>query len=90
MKQTSLHTVPEQGVSHNGAIRKRVLLRAGDLPHLTQFAQASFAPGQVAAAHAHSDMHEVFLVQSGQVSGSQQDPLANGTVVGDALLWHGM
>ncbi len=66
MKHTSLETVPEQGVSHNAAIRKRVLLMAGDLPHLTQFAQAQFGPGQVAMAHAHSDMHEVFLVQSGQ------------------------
>ncbi|MEO0540388.1 MAG: cupin domain-containing protein [Cyanobacteria bacterium P01_A01_bin.105] len=66
MKQTSLHTVPDQGVSHNPAIRKRVLLQPGDLPHLTQFAQACFGPGQVAAAHAHSDLHEVFLVQSGR------------------------
>lgn len=66
MKQVSLDTIPQQGVSHNAAIRKQVMLSAGDLPHITQFAQAHFEPGQVAEAHAHRDMHEVFLVQSGE------------------------
>lgn len=66
MKRVSLDTLPDQGVSHNSAIRKQVLLQSGDLPHLTQFAQAYFDPGEVAAAHAHADMHEVFLVKSGQ------------------------
>ncbi|NER78720.1 MAG: cupin domain-containing protein [Leptolyngbya sp. SIO1D8] len=66
MKRVSLDTIPAQGVSHNAAIRKQVMLRGGDLPHLTQFAQAQFEPGQVATAHAHTDMHEVFFVQSGQ------------------------
>ena len=37
----------------------------GDLPHLTNFSQARFQPGQVAEAHAHSDMHEVFFVEAG-------------------------
>lgn len=41
------------------------MLRWGDLPHLTNFSQARFTPGQVAAAHAHSDMCEVFFVESG-------------------------
>ena len=68
MKQVSLNTLPDQGVSHNTAIRKQVMLQAGDLPHLSQFAQARFEPGQTAAAHAHADMHEVFFVQSGQGS----------------------
>lgn len=66
MKQVSLNTVPAQGVSHNAAIRKQVMLQTGDLPHLVQFAQAQFEPGQVAAAHTHSDMHEVFLVTAGE------------------------
>ena len=66
MKRVSLNAIPELGVSHNTAIRKQVMLQKGDLPHLIQFAQAKFAPGQVAAAHAHSDMHEVFFVESGQ------------------------
>ncbi|MGD1906097.1 MAG: cupin domain-containing protein [Leptolyngbyaceae cyanobacterium] len=66
MKYISLETIPDQGVSHNGAIRKQVMLQSGDLPHLTQFAQVRFESGQVAAAHHHTDMHEVFFVESGQ------------------------
>lgn len=66
MKRVSLNAIPEQRVSHNTAIRKQVMLQTGDLPHLVQFAQAQFEPGQVADAHAHTDMHEVFFVQSGQ------------------------
>lgn len=65
MKRVSLEAIPKQGVSHNAAIRKQVMLQKGDLPHLLQFAQAQFEPGQVAAAHCHSDMHEVFFVHSG-------------------------
>ncbi len=42
------------------------MLRFGDLPHLTNFSQARFSPGQVASAHAHSDMCEVFFVESGE------------------------
>ncbi|MDJ0705031.1 MAG: cupin domain-containing protein [Leptolyngbyaceae cyanobacterium MO_188.B28] len=68
MKQVSLNTLPNQGVSHNTAIRKQVMLQTGDLPYLSQFAQACFEPGQVATAHAHADMHEVFFVQAGQGS----------------------
>ena len=66
MKRVSLSKLPMQGVSHNTAILKQVMLKTEDLPHLAQFAQARFAPGQVAAAHSHADMHEVFFVQSGQ------------------------
>jgi quercetin dioxygenase-like cupin family protein len=66
MKHISLDAVSEQGVSHNAAIHKRVLLQKGDVPGLIQFAQAQFEPGQVAAVHAHADMYEVFFVQSGQ------------------------
>ncbi|NJK27831.1 MAG: cupin domain-containing protein [Coleofasciculaceae cyanobacterium SM2_3_26] len=66
MKQTSLNDLPSQQVSHNPAIQKKVMLRMGDLPHLTNFSQAYFAPGQIAAAHAHRDMCEVFFVQAGE------------------------
>ncbi|MBE9076408.1 cupin domain-containing protein [Romeria aff. gracilis LEGE 07310] len=65
MKLTQLTQLPEEAVSHNPEIRKRVMLRSGDLPYLTNFSQARFAPGQVATAHAHTDMYEVFLVESG-------------------------
>ena len=65
MKQASLDILPIQRVSHNPAIQKQVMLKKGDLPHLVQFSQAKFDPGQVAPAHSHSDMHEVFFVESG-------------------------
>lgn len=60
------------------------MLRLGDLPHLTNFSQARFAPGQIAAAHAHDDMCEVFFVESG--SGviridDNEYPLQEGTCV---------
>jgi mannose-6-phosphate isomerase-like protein (cupin superfamily) len=66
MKKVSLADVPEEGVSHDPQIRKRVLLRRGDVPHLTNFTRSRLAPGQVARAHAHADMHEVFYVESGR------------------------
>ncbi len=65
MKITSLSDLPEEQVSHNRAIKKKVMLRHGDLSHLTNFSQAHFAPGQMATAHAHADMCEVFFVEAG-------------------------
>ena len=65
MKKVSLATLPRQTVSHNPAIQKQIMLSQADLPHLVQFSQATFSPGQVAPAHAHQDMHEVFFVESG-------------------------
>ena len=65
MKQVSLSDLPIDRVSHNRAIQKQVMLRSGDLPHLINFAQATFTPGQVAAGHSHEDMCEVFFIESG-------------------------
>ncbi|MDM9379846.1 cupin domain-containing protein [Chlorogloeopsis sp. ULAP01] len=65
MKFTSVHEILEEPVSHNPAIKKKVMLRFGDLPGLTNFSQARFAPGQIAPAHAHDNMHEVFFVEAG-------------------------
>ena len=42
------------------------MLRSGDVPHLTNFSQAQLAPGQIAAAHHHTDMYEVFFVEAGE------------------------
>ena len=65
MKITSLDTLPQQKVSHNPEITKKVMLSNKDLPHLTNFSQATFTPGQIATAHAHQDMCEVFFVSAG-------------------------
>lgn len=84
MKVTSLASLPVEAVSHNPAIQKQVMLRRGELPHLTNFSQARFAPGQVATAHAHADMVEVFFVESGQGTlyvNDQPQPLLPGICV---------
>ncbi|MEM7065360.1 MAG: cupin domain-containing protein [Cyanobacteria bacterium P01_B01_bin.77] len=65
MKRVQLSQLADQSVSHNAAIGKKVMVQPGEIPHLTNFSQATFAPGQVAHAHAHADMHEVFFVSSG-------------------------
>ncbi|MGC8713853.1 MAG: hypothetical protein ACP5RH_15805 [Leptodesmis sp.] len=37
MKLTSLSDLPAEFVSHNPEIQKKMMLRPGDLPHLTNF-----------------------------------------------------
>ncbi|MCC5900119.1 MAG: cupin domain-containing protein [Phormidium sp. BM_Day4_Bin.17] len=84
MKHHSLTQIPSEGVSHNPNIRKQVMLRNGDLPHLTNFSQARFAPGQVAPGHSHDNMSEVFFVESGSGTitiDGQAYPLEPGTCV---------
>ncbi len=66
MKITNLRNLPLKAVSHNPEIKKKVMLSMGDLPHLTNFSQASFAPGQISPAHSHQDMSEVFFVTAGE------------------------
>lgn len=66
MKLVTLSELPEEGVSHDPGIKKRVMLRNGDIPHITNFSQATFAPGQTVTPHAHTDMVEVFFVEAGQ------------------------
>lgn len=65
MKLIKLNEVPDQGVSHNSAIRKRVLVEAGELVGITHYARAVFPPGEKAGSHLHNDMAEVFTVESG-------------------------
>jgi len=65
MKIVRLKDIPSTEVSHNSAIQKRVMLCAGELGRITQFAQSVFPKGAVAKAHAHADMGEVFFVDSG-------------------------
>lgn len=92
MKLVTLRALPVEGVSHNPEIRKQVMLRAGDLPGLTNFAQARFAPGQVATGHRHDDMGEVFFVEQGvgeiEVNG-RVHPLGAGVCVAiEPGEWH--
>ena len=68
MKHGTLDHLPEQPVSHDPAIHKRVLFMSGEIPHVTQVSQASLLPGQVVPPHAHQDMYEVFLCLRGRGS----------------------
>lgn len=68
MKIASLATIGSEGVSHNQEIAKKRMLEKGDAPRLTSFSQAVFGPGQVAPAHSHDDMFEVFFVRQGRGS----------------------
>jgi quercetin dioxygenase-like cupin family protein len=58
--------VPEEGVSHNPEIRKRVMVRNGSVPALTNFSQSVFEPGQTCDPHTHPDMFEIYLVEAGR------------------------
>lgn len=66
MKYIALPDLPLKSVSHNHSIPKKVFLNQGEIPHLTNFAQAKLASGQISYGHSHEDMWEVFYVESGQ------------------------
>ena len=65
MKLASINSAPEKPVSHNPAAKKRVWFRKGDLPPFTQIARVIVPPGEVLTAHAHGDMHELFIILEG-------------------------
>ena len=87
MKKIFLADVVEEGVSHDPEIRKQVLLKKGDVPHLTNFSRGRLLPGQAATAHTHPNMFEVFFVESGQgiirVDQSKQEVQAGVCVVAE-------
>jgi mannose-6-phosphate isomerase-like protein (cupin superfamily) len=65
MKISSLKTIQPGPVSHNPAIKKQQMLGNNELNHLVQFSQAVFPAGEIAGAHSHPDMTEVFFILSG-------------------------
>lgn len=60
-----LSSLQDEEASHNAHIKKKVMLKAGDLPHVTGFSQARFPSGEIASSHQHDDMFEVFYVEQG-------------------------
>jgi mannose-6-phosphate isomerase-like protein (cupin superfamily) len=65
--------IPFEKVSHQANVQKKVFLRNGDIPHLTQFAMAIFLPEEKVASHVHLDMYETFFVMKGELSISVND-----------------
>ncbi|CAN8061985.1 unnamed protein product [Agarophyton chilense] len=61
-----LSGVPFSSVSHNPEIKKRVLARYFQMPHVTQVAKAYIDPGQTASENWHDDMVEMFLFVAGK------------------------
>ncbi|TLD43126.1 MAG: protein of unknown function DUF1232 [Candidatus Jettenia ecosi] len=66
MKIVSLSDLPEEGVSHNPEIKKKVLLKKDEIPNVTGFSQARITPGQIADPHAHDDRYEIFFFEEGK------------------------
>ena len=84
MKIILLSDLPEEGVSHDPQLKKKVILRDGELPHLKNFAQLRMAQWQVAHTHAHPDEYEIFLVEAGEgtvVLNSGEHQISAGTCV---------
>ncbi|KAG0006674.1 hypothetical protein BGZ65_005330, partial [Modicella reniformis] len=65
MKHTTLDSLPVAYVSHDSNVEKRVLLKNGDVPHVSQLAIATLKPSEMATKHRHKDMTETFHFQSG-------------------------
>ncbi len=66
MKIVSLEDLPEEGVSHDPQLLKKIMIREGQLPHLKSFARLRMTPGQIAHAHSHERHFEIFFVESGE------------------------
>ncbi|KAG0228448.1 hypothetical protein BGW41_003426 [Actinomortierella wolfii] len=66
MKIAHVDSLPIQYVSHDQTLEKRVFLKNGEVPHLTQFARSVIKPGEQVTRHQHRDMTEIFYFISGQ------------------------
>mmetsp|Transcript_44815 Transcript_44815/g.72987 ORF Transcript_44815/g.72987 Transcript_44815/m.72987 type:complete len:151 (-) Transcript_44815:65-517(-) len=62
----NLNDLAWEHVSHQPEITKRVMIKKGSVPHLTNFSQAKFKPRQRVEEHLHPDMFEVFFIESGE------------------------
>lgn len=61
-----LASIREEGVSHDPELRKKMVIRSGEIPCLKKLGQIVMKPGQVARAHAHAGEYEIFLVEAGE------------------------
>jgi mannose-6-phosphate isomerase-like protein (cupin superfamily) len=68
MKICSIAELQETEVSHNPKINKKVMISDSNIPSITNFSRAVFPPGEITPAHSHSDMTEVFYIESGRGS----------------------
>ena len=66
MKVVVLADLPEEGVSHDPQLLKKVMIRNGEVPHVKQLARLRMAGGDVAHAHAHAGEYEIVFVEAGE------------------------
>lgn len=83
-KLRSINSASEQPVSHNPAAKKQVWFRKGELSPFTQIARVVVPPGEVLTAHAHADMHELFIMLEGTACMTVDEELHTLTT-GDAI-----
>ncbi|MEH6679031.1 MAG: cupin domain-containing protein [Sediminicola sp.] len=67
MKLVRTELLPEMGVSHNPAIKKKVFLEKGEIPQLMNFGTAVFKSEQRVETHSHPSMFEIFYVLEGRI-----------------------
>jgi mannose-6-phosphate isomerase-like protein (cupin superfamily) len=67
MKFSSLDSLPFEPVSHDPALKKKVLLGQGGLPHIKAISHIELGPGDRASRHSHENAFEVFYGISGRV-----------------------
>jgi quercetin dioxygenase-like cupin family protein len=60
-------STPEQSVSHDPDIKKRVFLKDGDVPGILQWATTTIGPGMTVSDHKHDDAREIFQVVEGSL-----------------------
>ena len=66
MKISKLSVLDELSVSHDPQLKKKVMIKNGEVPHLTGFSQAKIPAGATVSSHTHEDMYEIFFVNSGE------------------------
>ena len=65
MKLIKIHELDDTSSSHNALIRKKEILGKGEVDPSVNYARATFPPGEIAGAHHHADLTEIFTVESG-------------------------
>lgn len=65
MKIVKLTELSLDNNTHNPKISKKVMIKNGQIPHLTNFSQGYFPPGETVEEHSHKDMYEIFFIEKG-------------------------
>lgn len=67
MKAISHNAISWEPVSHDPEICKKVIFRNGEAENVTQVSRTRFLPGQATTPHTHTDMTEIYSVESGSL-----------------------